>query len=461
MAELVLANAYQISRDRRERRLRRPYPPLGPLYIAAYVRSRGHSVAFHDGTFTTDNEGFGRLLDRERPRLVGVYCTMLSGENARVLARMARERGIPAVAGGPDPACSPHLYVPPFDLACTGEGEQLVSELLEDWDGKKEQLSGMKGIAYEKEGKLVRNPARPQMKDLDELPFPARDLADIEGYARRWRAAHGYASTGVICSRGCPFDCAWCAKPVFGRTLRRRSVDNVIEELRDIAGKYKVERVRFCDDVLTLDKKWMTGLCDRLRTERLGLEFECLSRVDTVTPGLLDKMAQANFKLVYYGVESGSQHVLDSMCKGAEIDLTRRVVAETRRAGLQQHWFLMLGYPGESPSDVRATLDLLAEGEPDEFSFTVAYPIEGTRFYDEVRSGMERKPRAWRSSRENRLLYRSPYPQRFYSASIGKAHVERFLRKLARRIPPARLLEAAFRRATDGMLGMGNGGALP
>ncbi len=461
MAELVLANAYQISRDRRERRLFRPYPPLGPLYIAAYVRSRGHSVAFYDGTFTTGNKGFGELLDRERPRLVGVYCTMISRMNAGALAGIARERGITTVAGGPDPACSPQAYVPPFDLACTGEGEELTLELLEKWDGRKVRLADIRGIARRKGGRLVRNPPRPQRMDLDALPFPARDLADIEGYASRWRAAHGYASTGVICSRGCPFDCAWCAKPVFGRTARRRSVDNVMEELREISRRYKVERVRFADDVLTLDGKWMAGLCDRLRTERLGLEFECLSRVDTVTPGLLETMAQAGFKLVYYGVESGSQRILDSMLKGADIEQTRRAVADTRRAGMQQHWFLMLGYPGESPADVRATLDLLAHGEPEEFSFTVAYPIEGTRFFDEVRSKMSKSSRAWRSSRENRLLYRSPLSQRFYSATVGKAHLERFLRKLAQRIPPARLLEAGFRRATDGMLGMGDGGARP
>jgi len=459
VAELVLANAYQLARDRRERRLRRPYPPLGPLYIAAYVRSRGHSVAFYDGTFTTDNEGFAALLDRERPRLVGVYCTMISRKNACDLARIAQERAIPAVAGGPDPACAPGEYVPPFDLVCTGEGEQLTLELLEKWDGKKGGLPGINGIAFRTDGKIVRNPPRPQIGDLDALPFPARDLADIEGYSRRWKEAHGYASTGVICSRGCPFSCAWCAKPVFGRTMRRRSVENVMAELREISDRYDVERVRFADDVLTLDKKWMTELCARLEEERLGLEFECLSRIDTMTPELLNAMARAGFSLVYYGVESGSQRVLDSMMKGADLGLTRRVVAQTRKAGIAQHWFLMLGYPGEAPKDVRATLDLLAEGEPEEFSFTVAYPIEGTRFYDEIRSAMGPKPPAWRSSRENRLLYRSPYPQRFYSASIGKAHLERFLRKLSRRIPTARLIEAGFRRVTNGLLGMDNGGA--
>jgi radical SAM superfamily enzyme YgiQ (UPF0313 family) len=459
MAELVLANAYRLSQDRRERRLMRPYPPLGPLYIAAYVKSRGRSVAFHDCTFTSDNSGFEALLDREKPRLVGVYSTMLARDNARTLASIAKARGISAVAGGPDPACAPGEYLPPFDLVCTGEGEELVAELLEKWEGKSQELAGFQGIAYLKDGAVARTSPRPRIAELDALPFPARELADIDGYAARWRKAHGYTSTGVICSRGCPFDCAWCSKPVFGRTLRRRSVDNVMAELREIAGKYRVERVRFADDVLTLDKKWMMGLCARLEEEHPGLDFECLSRTDTVDPEMLRAMARAGFKLVYYGVESGSQAVLDSMTKGADLGRTRSAAAATRRAGIAQHWFLMLGYPGESARDVGATLDLLAEGEPEEFSFTVTYPLEGTRFYDEIGGRPGGADRHWRSSRENRVLYKAPYPQSFYKAAIGKAHLERLLRRLGRTVPPARALEAAFRRATDRVLGLAREGA--
>jgi radical SAM superfamily enzyme YgiQ (UPF0313 family) len=382
----------------------RPFAPLGPLYVAAALEAAGHEVRFFDATFERDLSGFPRALEDWRPQIAGIYSTFLSKPGALRMGDAARRRGVFAVAGGPEPCVHPEQYLDGhFDAVVAGEGEATAVELAAALEGRA-GLDRTPGLILPKGGRAVATGRRELARDLDSLHFPLRRLIDMERYRRAWRARHGFFALNIMASRGCPFGCEFCSRPVFGRSHRTRSVDNVMAEIDQVVQKHRPERVRFSDDILPLDRRWTRSLCAAIQRSGLDVGFECLARTDLMDRELLNEMGRAGFRRLYYGVESGSQRVLDAMGKGTRVGDIRRIARLTREAGMEQHWFIMLGYPGESQSDVEKTLALMAEAEPDEFSTTVASPIKGTALYARTReeapqknacSGARRLGNAW------------------------------------------------------------------
>jgi len=359
----------------------RPFTPLGPLYIASALEAAGHEARFFDATFEKDLSGFGRAIDSWQPEMVGVYSTFLSKPGALALGDVARARGIFSVAGGPEASVQSEQYLDGhFDAVVRGEGESTAVELaaaLENGGG----LGKIPGLVYRTAGRPVATGDRELACDLDGLPFPLRRIADIESYRKAWKAKHGFFAMNLMASRGCPFGCEFCSRPIFGRSNRARSVPNVMEEIRQVVERYRPERIRFSDDILPLKRKWTLELCAAIRRSGLDIGFECLARMDLLDRELLAAMSDAGFRKLYYGVESGSQRMLDAMGKGTTVDCIRRVARLTREAGIEQHWFIMLGYPGERQEDVERTLAMMAECVPDEFSTTLASPMKGTPLY--------------------------------------------------------------------------------
>jgi len=365
----------------------RPFPPLGPLYIAAALEASGHDVRFYDATFERDLSGFGRILDSWKPAMAGVYSTFLSQKGALRLGDIARARGVYSVAGGPQASSSPEQYLDGhFDAVAEGEGERTAVELAAALE-KRGDPGGIPGLAVPRNGRIVSGGSRPRIPELDSIPFPLRRIVENESYRRAWKARHGYFAMNIMASRGCPFGCGFCSRPVFGRSHRARSVENVMEEIAGVVERYRPERIRFSDDILPLDRKWTLELCGAIQKSGLDVGFECLARTDLMDQELLSGMARAGFRKLYYGVESGSQKVLDAMGKGTRVEDIRRVSRLTREAGMEQHWFMMLGHPGESQADVEKTLALMAACRPDEFSTTLARPMKGTplhsRYHDD------------------------------------------------------------------------------
>ena len=381
---VLLASPYMLKDDPQERRGMRPFPPLGPLYIAAALEAAGHEVRFYDATFERDLSGFGKMLDSWGPEMAGVYSTFLSKAGALRLGEAARQRGIFALAGGPEATVYPEQYLlGHFDAVVMGEGESTAVELASGL-GEGAPLDGIAGLALMSDGKLRFTGPRPLAPRLDALPFPLRKLVDIESYRKAWTARHGFFAMNLMASRGCPFGCRFCSRPVFGRSHRRRSVGNVMAEMRHLVEEYRPQRIRFSDDILPQNRQWTLELCGAIQSSESDVGFECLARMDLMDRELLAQMGRAGFRKVYYGVESGSQRILDAMGKGTNVEDIRRVARLTREAGMEQHWFIMLGYPGERQEDVEKTLALMAECRPEEFSTTLANPMKGTPLYSEA-----------------------------------------------------------------------------
>ncbi len=411
---ILLVDPYVARVDPMERKFVELYPSLGLLTLGAYLRQHGAKVGMVDLTFARDVRPASTEIRKFAPHVVGVHTKTMTAERACEVARRARAAGSFTVAGGPDAATRPETYLEHgFDAVALGEGEATLTELAQVVaDGG--TPAGVPGTVVRRDGQLVRGPPRPFLRTLDDLPLPAWDLVDMEAYLRRWEERTGERRAAVLTSRGCPFDCSWCSKPTFGRTFRQQSPERVLRELRALRTDYGVDYVRFCDDVFGIHRGWLEQLLDRMVEDGLGLQFECLARVDLLKPDLLQRMRAAGLARVYVGVESGSQKMLDLMNRGTKLAQIERTAESLRAADVRQFWFLMLGYPGETLEDIEATLALFRRFSPEEYSVSIAVPVPGTRFYEAVRDRLLRRAPADAKSGGRSLLYDAAYPEALY-----------------------------------------------
>ena len=438
-ADILLVNPLFLYQDPVESRLMTPYFPLGILYVAAAARNAGYKVAVFDAMFAESDEDWIAALQREQPKVVGFGVLATVRRAALRLAGLAKRHGATVVMGGADPTARPEVYLGhreeglhSVDVVSVGEAEETIGPLLAVLlaeDGGASALAGIDGIAYRDEtGQVITTPRRPLISDVDRIPLPARDLIDLEPYRRAWRARHGAFSMSLIASRGCPYNCAWCQKIVFGRSFRPRAPERVAEEMRLIKEKYRPDRLRIVDDVMGIDRKWVRRWHDAVLERDAAIPFECLSRVDLMDEEVARMLQEAGCTRIAFGTESGSQEILDAMSKGTTVEQIYRTAETCRKLGIETYFYMMVGYPGEEWHDLRRSVRLLRETRPDAFSTTIAYPLPGTAFYEAVRHRLPEEGLVapdWDYTAENKLLFPTGrYSTFFYRRVIRWFHSE-------------------------------------
>lgn len=303
-------------------------PPLGLEYIAAMLEVNGHNVQIIDAEVEklTMKETV-KKVKHTNPEIIGFTATTPVIKRANKISILLKEENpdIISIVGGPHPTALPKKTLEEFnsfDYVCKGESEYTIIELLKSIENKA-KIDNVNGIAFRKEGKVVETPDRPFIKSLDNLPFPARHLIDQTKYTIE--TVHGERGrfTTIQTSRGCPFKCIFCY-PVLGNRVRYRSPESVVNELKIIEEKYKVNVVGFVDDIWTLNLKRAKAICDMIIKEGLDLEWGCTSRVDTIDRELLEKMNKAGCVRINYGVESGDPDILRVIKKGITIDQAKK-----------------------------------------------------------------------------------------------------------------------------------------
>lgn len=411
--DLLLTHGYFLSEDAAEQRVMKPYPPLGILSIASYLKSRGYSVGVFDTTFARQSD-FRSCLAAKRPPVVGISANLMTKLTVLEQIRWAKAAGSRVVVGGPDvPEYAREYLEHGADVAVIGEGEETMAELLPALASGR-ALEGVRGIAFRNgDGKIVRSPQRPLIPELDSLPLPDRAMIDIPKYLSTWRDRHGYGSVSLICARGCPFTCTWCSRSVFGETHRRRSPSGVADEIALIREQYSPDMLWFADDVFTINHKWFYEFHAEMKRRGFRIPFECITRADRLTGDILEKMAELGAARIWYGSESGSQRILDAMQRRVSVDEIRSAAALARRYGIESGLFVMIGYPGEEISDIEETVEHLKRTGADHFLTTVAYPIRGTEFYRSV-EGRIIPPPSWSSGTDRNLRISGRYSDRFY-----------------------------------------------
>jgi anaerobic magnesium-protoporphyrin IX monomethyl ester cyclase len=277
-------------------------------------------------------------------------------------------------------------------------------------------------------GRVIETPRRRLIQDVDRLPFPARDFLDIEAYRRAWRRKHDHFSLSIIATRGCPFGCTWCQKSVFGRSFRPRSPELVAEEMASIKEDYQPDQIRIVDDVMGIDRDWVRSWHDAVLAKDAVIPFECLSRVDLLDEEMACLLKEVGCRRIHFGAESGSQAVLDAMNKGITVEQIDKAAELCRRLDIETYLYMMVGYPGETWSDLERSARLLRRTRPDDFSTTIAYPLPGTPFYEEVRDRLTFEGTGapdWIHTAENRMLFeRSGFSTHFYRRVIRWFHSE-------------------------------------
>lgn len=413
--DILLTHGYFLYDDPHESSVMKPYPTLGILYISSYLKSQGFEVEIFDATFSS-KQSFREYILSRRPAIVGFYCNLITRGNVIEMLRFCKEQGCAVVVGGPEPANYAEEYLERgADVVVVGEGELTLAALIPHLARFGPQNMGhIQGIVYrEDEADFVYTQPRPQIPELDEMPFPDRDAIDIPEYVNVWRKHHGSGSVSLITARGCPYKCKWCSHAVFGYTHRRRSVENVANELELILGAYQPDMVWYADDVFTINHRWLYAYERELKRRDLHAPFETISREDRLNEKVVRTLAELGCYRLWLGAESGSQRILDAMQRQIDAQRTREMAQLLGQYGIEVGMFIMLGYPGETLEDIEETLEHLKKSQPDVFLTTVAYPIKDTPYYEEV-SDRIIALRDWDDGSDRDFTVAGRYSRRFY-----------------------------------------------
>jgi anaerobic magnesium-protoporphyrin IX monomethyl ester cyclase len=443
MTKILLGQSYYLRFDPKLWEAMQPYPPLGTLYAASWLRQHGYEVALFDAMLAESEGEWAIALDEHKPQYAIIYednfnylskmCLLRMREAAFKMIEMAKARGCTVILCGADATDHYTDYLARgADYCLLGEGEVILLELLNQLEGKSDAgLESILGLAYQSpvsnlqplNSPILCNPRRPDITDLDKLPFPAWDLVDIQKYKSIWLKRHGYFSMNMVTTRGCPYHCNWCAKPIWGQRYNSRSPENVVAELKWLKETFAPDHIWFADDILGLKPKWIEKFAALLREADAVIPFKCLQRADLVDEKTASALATAGCKTVWIGAESGSQKILDAMDKGDQVEDIYRAASLLKSKGIEVGFFLQFGYPGETWEDVQKTLKMVRECAPDDIGISVSYPLPGTKFYERVKLELGEKQN-WIDSEDLAMLYRGPFPTEFYRILHGRVHYE-------------------------------------
>ena len=372
-----------------------PEPPLGLAYLAACLLEYRPDLQIKiiDGSLLSREE-YNESMMNIKADIVGVSATMSHLNQALMIPNMVKEKNIKFIIGGRGVVNLPssRLYESGYSVICYGEGERTIVELVNAFENGL-SLESIKGISYLKEGKEIRTPPRELIEDLDEIPFPARDLLDMKKYLDTWEKNIGVRVASIISSRGCPFSCSFCDKTTFGGKIRFMSPPRMVEEMRLLYDRYGVEQVFFEEDLFTVNRRRVLEFCSLMEKELPGKMWGAQSRVDTIDKEMLTRMRRAGCTDLTFGVESGSQKILDILGKGFTVDHVENAFRLVKEVGIEAGLFLIVGIPGETQEDIEITKRMIAKSEPKFIDVSYLTPIPGTEIYERtkhlIRNGLD------------------------------------------------------------------------
>ena len=414
--DILLTHGYFLYEDVHELHVMKPYPPLGMLYISSHLKAKGFAVEVFDSTFQT-RKAFFDYVSQVRPAVVGMYCNMMTKQNVLEMTRFCKSQGCTVILGGPEPANYAEEYLDRgADIVILGEGELTLEELLPHLAHHGlNNLHDIQGIAYRQDDhQCVQTLPRPQIKELDVQPFPDRAAINVDEYVRTWRDHHGMGSVSLITARGCPYRCRWCSHAVFGYSHRRRSPENIADEIEHIQEAYQPDMLWFADDVFTIHRRGFFGLASELKKRKIHIPFETISREDRLNEEVIWTLAEMGCYRLWIGSESGSQRVLDRMERRTDAERVREMTHLLQKYGIEAGMFIMLGYDGEETQDIEATMHHLKEANPDIFLTTVAYPIKGTEYFEAVEDRII-PLKSWDERTDRDLTVSGRHSRRFYN----------------------------------------------
>jgi radical SAM superfamily enzyme YgiQ (UPF0313 family) len=441
MNSILFTHSYFLKFDPKQLKIGQPYAPLGTLYAVAVMRENGYPVSLHDVQFSDGPDEVLTVLNEKLPEYFVIYddgfnyltkmCLTNMREAAFKMIAHARERGCVVIVSSSDSTDRYEKYLDAgADFVLIGEAEQTLLELVQSIDQRKEDLSVIQGIAFKKHDAYIKTSPRKVMKDLDCLPMPAWDILDITPYKKMWLQHAGFFSINIGTTRGCPFKCNWCAKPIYGNRYNARSPQNVANEIKYLVEKYGIDHIWFCDDIFGLKPGWVHEFAEIVERENLRFKFKIQSRADLlVQENYVEALARAGCDKVWMGAESGSQKILDAMDKGITVQQIEEATKLLKKYRIKPSFFIQFGYLGETMSDIKMTIKMINRLMPHEIGISVSYPLPGTGFYENVKEQLKEKSN-WTDSDELALMFHNTYQPSFYKQLHRYVH-KNFKRNLA------------------------------
>jgi anaerobic magnesium-protoporphyrin IX monomethyl ester cyclase len=422
--KVLFTHSYFLKFDAKQYRTAMPYPPLGTLYTMAFLRKYGYEVKLFDTMFCDSAKDIQSTIDSWQPDIFVSYddgfnyltkmCLTNMREACFEMQQYARSKNCKVITCSSDSADHFEKYLEHGAHAIAiGEGEQTVLELCSAFKNNS-TIGEIAGIAYLKNGESHKTVKRQLIKDLDQLPQPAWDLLDITPYKNMWLSHHGYFSLNFVTTRGCPYKCNWCAKPIYGNRYHSHSPEKIVKEIKKWQQAFGFSHVWFADDIFGLKPSWVIEFAEWTKKENLKINYKIQSRADLlIEPKYVEALAASGCAEVWMGAESGSQKILDAMDKGTTVAQIREARTLLKKYGIKASFFLQFGYLDEHMEDIRKTVDLIKETMPDDIGISVSYPLPGTKFYEKVKQDLKEKTN-WTDSDEMALMFHNTYSPDFY-----------------------------------------------
>lgn len=443
--KILIGQAYHLRLDPKNWGNVELFPPLGSLYAAAVLRASGHKIVFSDSMIADGTGVWDRALVQAKPNIALLYednfnyltkmCLLNMRDAAKCMIGAAKKMGAIVVVAGSDASDVPATYLDfGADVVINGEGEATLEELVgsiakQELDG----LNDVEGITYSSlSGDVIQTTRRRTLRNIDDLPMPAWDLVDLGRYREMWSKRRGRFDLNVATSRGCPFHCNWCAKPIWGRTYHARKPAKVADEFQMLSKIANPDRIWIMDDIFAMKPRWARAFSDALKERNTHIPFKCLSRADLLLRvDEVEALADAGCNELWIGAESGSQKVLDAMEKGTTIQQIEDATNLLKSHNVSVGYFLQYGYPGEDWSDIKQTFALLRRNMPDVIGISVSYPLPGTPFHERVLNQLGTK-KNWQHADDLDLMYSSPFKTEFYRVLHRYTHrLTRFYRGIS------------------------------
>ncbi|MBL7776603.1 MAG: B12-binding domain-containing radical SAM protein [Saprospiraceae bacterium] len=454
MAKVLLAPAYFYRFDPKQWKAQQPYPPYGTLYAAAVLRESGFVVELFDTHLRHSENELLPALQASQPKYLVIYddgfnyltkmCLTRMREAAFRMIRLGHEQGCIVIVSSSDSTDHAEQYLAEgAHFIVLGEGEITLRELLASLETGQGEVSDIAGIAFsnseygmrnaelfnhsgwdtfepenspspESKNSAFRTARRPVLTDLNSLPDPAWDMVDFMAYRAIWMRAHGYFSLNLATTRGCPYKCNWCAKPIYGNRYNSRSPRRVADEIEMLIGRYGVRHFWMADDIFGLKPRWVQEFRDIVLEKKLEFSYKIQSRADLLLQeDNIEALAASGLRQVWVGAESGSQKILDAMDKGTTVEQIRQATRLLQKNGVEVCFFLQFGYLGETRADIEKTIELVEELLPHDIGISVSYPLPGTKFYENVKNLLGEKQN-WTDSDDLAMMYPATFSPAFY-----------------------------------------------
>ena len=434
MLDILFSHSYYYKLDPKQWKNKTPFPPLGTIYAASLMRKNGYSVDLFDTNLLDSSKSIQPVLEEKKPKYLVIYddgfnyltkmCLTNMREAAFEMIKMGKKQNSIVIVCSSDSTDHYQKYLDTgADYIIQGEGELALEELIGILE-KGNSVEEIKGIAYTKNNETIVNGKRIVLNDLDHLPMPAWDLVDVDTYKNIWKESGQPFTLNMATTRGCPYKCNWCAKPIYGKRYNSHSPNFIVKQAKYLSENYDVTRFWMCDDIFGLKPKWVQQFRDELNKEKLKISYYIQSRVDLLLKeDNIQALADSGLEEVWVGAESGSQKILDAMDKETTIDQIYEATNILKRKKIRVAFFLQFGYLGETKEDIAKTIHMVKDLLPDNIGISVSYPLPGTKFYEKVKDDLKLKAN-WTDSDELAMMFQGTYNSKYYKKLHRYVHKE-------------------------------------